>query len=49
MLYFLATLLAFVHVGVSLAIVVGLAILYMRPKAGGHAAVRSLHATTPSH
>jgi TMEM175 potassium channel family protein len=38
MLYLLATLLAFVHVGLSLAIVVGLAILYMLPKAGAHAA-----------
>jgi len=33
--------LAFVHVGVSLAIVVGLAILYMLPKAGAHAAAKS--------
>jgi hypothetical protein len=40
MLYLLATLLAFVHVGLSLAIVVGLAILYMLPKAGAHRAAR---------
>ena len=40
MLYLLATLLAFVHVGLSLAIVAGLAILYMLPRAGAHAATR---------
>ncbi len=39
LLYLTATLLAFVHVGLSLAIVVGLAVLYMMPKAGAHAAV----------
>jgi TMEM175 potassium channel family protein len=37
-LYLLATLLAFVHVAISLAIVLGLAILYMLPRAGAHAA-----------
>ena len=41
MLYLLATLLAFVHVGLSLAIVVGLAIVYMLPKAGAHKAISS--------
>jgi uncharacterized membrane protein len=40
MLYLAATLLAFVHVGLSLGIVVGLAVLYMLPKAGAHAAIR---------
>ena len=39
-LYLTATLLAFVHVGLSLAIVVGLAALYMLPKVGAHDAVR---------
>lgn len=39
-LYLTATLLAFVHVGLSLAIVVGLAALYMLPKVGAHEAVR---------
>jgi uncharacterized membrane protein len=39
LLYFTATLLAFVHVGLSLGIVVGLAVLYMLPRAGAHAAV----------
>ena len=39
-LYLAATLLAFVHVAVSLSIVVGLAVLYMLPKAGAHAAAR---------
>jgi uncharacterized membrane protein len=38
LLYLAATLLAFVHVALSLAIVVGLAVLYMFPKAGAHAA-----------
>jgi TMEM175 potassium channel family protein len=38
-LYLIATLLAFVHVGLSLAIVVGLAVLYMLPKTGAHTAV----------
>ena len=42
-LYLTATLLAFVHVGLSLAIVVGLAVLYMLPKAGAHAAARRRH------
>jgi uncharacterized membrane protein len=40
LLYLAATLLAFVHVALSLSIVGGLAILYMLPKAGAHAAVR---------
>jgi uncharacterized membrane protein len=40
LLYLSATLLAFVHVGISLAIIVGLAVLYMLPKAGAHEAVR---------
>ena len=40
-LYLGATVLAFVHVALSLTIVVGLAILYMLPKAGAHAAVKS--------
>jgi uncharacterized membrane protein len=40
LLYLAATLLAFVHVGISLAIVVGLAALYMLPKVGAHDAVR---------
>jgi TMEM175 potassium channel family protein len=39
-LYLAATLLAFVHVAISLAIVLGLAILYMLPRAGAHAAAR---------
>jgi TMEM175 potassium channel family protein len=39
-LYLTATLVAFVHVGLSLAIVVGLAALYMLPKVGAHEAVR---------
>jgi uncharacterized membrane protein len=38
-LYLAATLLAFVHVALSLGIVFGLAILYMFPRAGAHAAV----------
>lgn len=36
--YMSATLLAFVHVAISLTIVVGLAVLCMLPKAGAHAA-----------
>ena len=36
LLYLAATLLAFVHVALSLTIVVGLAILYMLPGAGAH-------------
>jgi TMEM175 potassium channel family protein len=40
LLYLTATLLAFVHVALSLAIVVGLAALYMLPKVGAHDAVR---------
>jgi TMEM175 potassium channel family protein len=39
LLYLAATLLAFVHVAISLSIVLGLAILYMLPRAGAHAAV----------
>jgi uncharacterized membrane protein len=39
-LYLTATLVSFVHVGLSLAIVVGLAALYMLPKVGAHDAVR---------
>jgi hypothetical protein len=39
-LYLTATLLAFIHVGLSLAIIVGLAALYMLPKVGAHDAVR---------
>ena len=39
-LYLAATLLAFVNVGISLAIVLGLAILYMFPRAGAHAAAK---------
>ena len=40
LLYLTATLLAFVHVGLSLAIIVGLAALYMLPTVGAHDAVR---------
>jgi hypothetical protein len=39
-LYLTATLVAFVNVGVSLAIVVGLAALYMFPRVGAHGAVK---------
>ncbi|HEX5110717.1 MAG TPA: TMEM175 family protein [Vicinamibacterales bacterium] len=39
LLYLTATLMAFVHVAISLTIVVGLAILYMLPRAGAHAAI----------
>jgi uncharacterized membrane protein len=39
LLYLAATLLSFVHVVLSLSIVVGLAVLYMLPKAGAHAAI----------
>jgi uncharacterized membrane protein len=39
LLYLTATLFSFVHVALSLSIVVGLALLYMLPKAGAHAAV----------
>jgi uncharacterized membrane protein len=38
LLYLAATLLSFVHVALSLSIVLGLAVLYMLPKAGAHAA-----------
>jgi uncharacterized membrane protein len=38
LLYFAATLLAFVHVAISLTIVIGLAVLYFLPRAGAHAA-----------
>ncbi len=41
-LYFVATLLAFVHVGISLGIVFGLSILYMLPRSGAHAAAAKL-------
>lgn len=37
-LYLAATLLAFVHVAISLAMVLGLAVLYMLPRAGAHRA-----------
>ena len=40
LLYLTATLLAFVHVALSLSIVVGLAALYMFPRAGAHVAVK---------
>jgi uncharacterized membrane protein len=40
LLYMAATLLAFVHVAISLTIVVGLAALYMLPRVGAHDAVR---------
>jgi uncharacterized membrane protein len=39
-LYLAATLVAFVNVAVSLAIVVGLAALYMFPRVGAHGAIR---------
>jgi uncharacterized membrane protein len=39
--YLTATLMAFVHVAISLSIVLGLAILYMLPRAGAHAAARN--------
>jgi uncharacterized membrane protein len=39
-LYLTATLVAFVNVGLSLAIVVGLAAIYMLPRVGAHKAVR---------
>jgi uncharacterized membrane protein len=38
LLYLAATVLAFAHVAISLAIVLGLAIVYMLPRAGAHAA-----------
>ena len=38
LLYFAATLLSFVHVALSLSIIVGLAVMYMLPRAGAHAA-----------
>lgn len=40
LLYLAATLLAFVHVALSLSIVLGLAVLYMLPRAGAHAAAK---------
>ena len=40
-LYLAATLLAFAHVAISLGIVFGLAILYMLPRMGAHAAAAS--------
>ncbi len=45
LLYLAATLLAFVHVAISLAIVLGLAILYMLPRAGAHAAASATRRT----
>jgi uncharacterized membrane protein len=39
-LYLAATLVAFVNVGLSLAIIVGLAAMYMFPRVGAHKAVR---------
>jgi len=45
LLYLSATLLSFVHVALSLTIVVGLAILYMLPKAGAHAAAVGVRRT----
>lgn len=42
--YLAATLLAFVHVALSLSIVFGLAILYMLPRAGAHAAAKTASA-----
>jgi uncharacterized membrane protein len=42
LLYLTATLLAFVHVAISLSIVFGLAVLYMLPRAGAHEAVRKI-------
>lgn len=41
LLYLAATLLAFVHVAISLTIVLGLAILYMLPRTGAHAAAQN--------
>jgi uncharacterized membrane protein len=40
LLYLTATVLAFVHVAISLSIVLGLAVLYMLPRAGAHRAAR---------
>jgi uncharacterized membrane protein len=42
LLYLAATLLAFVHVAISLTIVLGLAVLYMLPRAGAHAAAKKV-------
>ncbi len=42
LLYLAATLLAFVHVAISLTIVLGLAVLYMFPRAGAHAAAKKV-------
>ncbi len=44
-LYLAATLLAFVHVAISLSIVLGLALLYMLPRAGAHAAASATRRT----
>jgi TMEM175 potassium channel family protein len=41
LLYLAATLLAFAHVAISLSIVFGLAVLYMLPRMGAHAAAAS--------
>ena len=40
LLYLVATLLAFVHVAISLTLVLALAVLYMFPRAGAHAAAK---------
>jgi uncharacterized membrane protein len=40
LLYLTATMLAFVHVAISLSIVLGLAVLHMLPRAGAHRAAR---------
>ncbi len=40
-LYLAATVLAFVHVAISLVIVLGLAIVYMLPRAGAHKAANN--------
>ena len=42
LLYLAATLLAFVHVAISLTIVLGLAVLYMFPRAGAHSAAKKV-------
>jgi hypothetical protein len=47
LLYLTATLLAFVHVALSLAIVIGLAALYMLPRAGAHAAISKHRGAEP--
>ena len=42
LLYLAATVLAFVHVAISLTIVLGLAVLYMFPRVGAHAAAKKV-------